>query len=150
MKLNRQCNAPETRDPLTSLVSQFFGNALAEATPSDDNARQHSPRLNVSETNQEFVFAFDLPGVTDQDIQVELHDATLTVTAERPDTRDQSDQETRWHRLEHRYGKYSRAISLPATASDTDIEAVYQAGVLTITVPKRAEAKPAKISVRTA
>jgi HSP20 family protein len=54
------------------------------------------------------------------------------------------------HRLEHRYGQYSRAISLPATAEGAGVEAVYQAGVLTVTVPKRAEAKPAKISVRTA
>ncbi|MGK0304052.1 MAG: HSP20 family protein, partial [Planctomycetota bacterium] len=80
----------------------------------------------------------------------ELHNATLTVTAERPDARDKDDKETRWHRLEHRYGQYSRAISLPTSAANVGVEAVYQAGVLTVTVPKRAEAKPAKISVRTA
>ncbi|MFT7534183.1 MAG: HSP20 family protein [Hyphomicrobiaceae bacterium] len=149
MMLKNQCSVPQTRDPIRSLFSQFFGDSLAETSDSE-TARRHSPRLNVSETDQAFVLAFDLPGVTDKDIQVELQDATLTVTAERLDTRDKDDKETRWHRLEHRYGQYSRAISLPVTAASDGVEAVYQAGVLTVTVPKRAEAKPAKISVRTA
>tara|TARA_R110002072_G_scaffold25443_6_gene85151 strand:- start:96606 stop:97058 length:453 start_codon:yes stop_codon:yes gene_type:complete len=150
MMLKNQCSVPQTSDPFRSLFSQFFGGSLAEPSPDQAPAQRHSPRLNVSETEQAFVLAFDLPGVSDQDIQVELHDSTLTVTAERKDARDENDKETRWHRLEHRYGQYSRAISLAATAAGEGIEAVYQAGVLTVTVPKRAEAKPAKISVRTA
>jgi HSP20 family protein len=150
MMFQNQCSVPQTRDPFRNLFSHFFGDSLAATNQGDDTTRRHSPRLNVSETDREFVLAFDLPGVTDQDIQVELHDSTLTVTAERLDARDESDKETRWHRLEHRYGQYSRAISLPATAEGAGVEAVYQAGVLTVTVPKRAEAKPAKISVRTA
>lgn len=149
MMLKNECSVPQTRDPFRSLFSQFFGDSLTDPGTSAP-ARRHTPRLNVSETDSAFVLAFDLPGVTEQDIEVELHDATLTVSAERKDARDEDDKETRWHRLEHRYGKYSRAISLPKTAAGDGVEAVYQAGVLTVTVPKRPEAKPAKISVRSA
>jgi HSP20 family molecular chaperone IbpA len=86
------CSAPQTRDPFRSL---FFGDSPAETNQSDGTTRCHSPRLNVSETSPEFVLAFDLLGVTDQNIQVELHDSTLMVTAERQDARDEGDTETR-------------------------------------------------------
>jgi HSP20 family protein len=148
MMIKNQCAVPQTRDPFQNLFHRLLGDQISE--PGDAAVRHYSPRTNISETQEAYVFAFDLPGVNDQDIQVELHDKTLKVTAERKDTRDEADKDTRWHRLEHRYGQYSRAITLPAQAAADGVEAVYQAGVLTVTVPKREEAQPAKISVRTA
>jgi len=148
MKLKNQCSLPITRDPFGSLFSQLFDdfNGIRSEERQD---RDTAPRTNIAENDKSYELAFELPGVSEDDINVQLKDKTLTVTAERKDVRDDSDS-TRWHRLEHRYGHYSRAIKLPTDAADADIEAVYEAGVLTVTVPKREEAQPAKITVRKA
>jgi len=180
MMLNNQCSAPQTRDPFQNLLGRLFGDSIGETNSGSASTRRHSPLTNISETNKTYVLSFELPGVAETDIQVQLHDKTLTVTAVRKDIRDvtasnvtasnvtasnagdqvatsdaaasqnSTDNSVRWHRLEHRYGQYSRAISLPANAAIDGVEAVYQLGVLTVTVPKRKEAQPAKITVRTA
>jgi HSP20 family protein len=75
-----------------------------------------------------------------------MQEHTLTVTAERRDDRDEAGK--RWHRVEHRYGQYTRTISLPQDAANSGIEAVYKQGVLSITVPKAPESRPTKIQVR--
>ena len=152
MMTKNQCSLPQIRDPFQHLFSRLLGDPISAAndSPNDATARSYTPRTNISETDKAYVLAFDLPGVTEQDIQVELQDHVLKVSAERKDTRDAQDEGTRWHRLEHRFGQDARAFPLPKNAAPEGIEAVCQAGVLTVTVPKREEAKPAKITVRTA
>ncbi len=149
--LKTKQSLPQIRDPFQSLMGHFFGDALgdlyAASTPSD-----HTPRTNISETDQAYELAFELPGFEESDLHVELHDHTLTVTAERRDDRadddDGDESGRRWHRVEHRYGAHTRAVAMPKDAADDGVEAVYKAGVLTVTVPKQAAAKPARIEVR--
>lgn len=152
---------PHTRDPFQNLFGRLFRDALPELYEGDEAAQATLPRTNISETATAYELAFDLPGVNEADIDVQLHEKTLTVTAERKDVRETNDKaeagdgngaaKTRkWHRVEHRYGSYSRTISLPQDAASDGIEAVYEAGVLTVTVPKQPEAQPARIAVRRA
>jgi HSP20 family protein len=148
MMLKNQCNLPQIRDPFGSLFSRLLQDSIDGSDSSRSTART-TPRTNIAENDTAYELSYELPGVTEQDINVQLQDKTLTVTAERKDARDQT-KDTRWHRMEHRYGQYSRAICLPVDADGEGIEAVYEAGVLTVTVPKRAEAQPAKITVRKA
>ncbi len=133
---------PSLRDPFENLFGRLFGDALQDFYGSEAVAL----RANIAETDQAYELAFEMPGLEEKDIDVQMHDNTLTVTAERRDQREE--QGKRWHRVEHRYGQMSRAIVLPKNASANGIEAVYKQGVLSVTVPKTPESRPNKISVR--
>lgn len=146
-----QTHVPQTRDPFQTLFSRLFSDSLAEFYgDSQSHSNGTAPRTNIVETKNAYELSFELPGVAEEDIDVQLQDKTLTVTAERKDQRENDEDDRRWHRVEHRYGRFSRAISLPQDATADGISAVYKAGVLTVTVPKQPEARPAKITVQTA
>src|SRR6266545_3439156 len=98
------------------------------------------PALDVWETENEMVYAFDLPGIAEEKISVEVEDGSLTVTAERERTNEQSDD--RFYRFERRHGTFTRTIGLPQGVSEDGINADYKNGVLEIHVAKPEQAKP--------
>jgi HSP20 family protein len=103
------------------------------------------PALDVWETPTEVVYAFDLPGIPEEDISVEVKDDTLTVSAERAKTDETS--ENGFYRFERRYGSFARAVGLPQGVDQDHIAARYENGVLEIRVPKPEEQKPKKIEL---
>jgi HSP20 family protein len=103
------------------------------------------PTVDVWETENEVVYAFDLPGVSEDEISVELEDGALTVGATRE--REQKVDEGRYHRYERRFGTFSRTIGLPQGATDADVTAHYEHGVLEVRVAKPEQPKPRKIEV---
>ena len=146
MQKTNQTTLPQTRDPFQNLFQRLFGDTLPELYGVTETSGL--PRANICETETKYELSFELPGVDEKDIQVHMQDQTLMVTAERKDQRETEGK--RWHRVEHRYGQFARTISLPHDATKKGIEAVYQKGVLTVTVPKAPESRPAKIEVRSA
>jgi HSP20 family protein len=104
------------------------------------------PPLDVHETSDRFVITVELPGLSPEDVDISMEDNVLTLTGERRFYSDRSGDEFR--RIERRYGTFARSLTLPATADASAIEASFDAGVLTVTVPKREEAKPRKIQVK--
>jgi HSP20 family protein len=106
------------------------------------------PALDVWETANDVVYAFDLPGLVEDEISIEVADDTLTVTGER--RRETQEEGDRFFRYERRYGSFSRAVGLPAGVDDSKIVASYADGVLEIRVPKPEEAKPRKIQLGSA
>ena len=103
------------------------------------------PTLDVWEAENEVVYAFDLPGIPQDKINVEVEDGALTISAERE--RSQELSTDRFHRFERRFGSFSRTVGLPQGVSEDDIKASYQDGVLQIQVPKPAQPKPKRIQV---
>ena len=103
------------------------------------------PALDVWETDSEVVYAFDLPGLAEDDISIEVQEGSLTVTGERTRTSETSND--RFYRFERRYGTFTRTIGLPQGVSEDAIQASYDSGVLEIHVPKPEEAKPRRIQV---
>ena len=103
------------------------------------------PALDVWETESDVVYAFDLPGIPESEISIEVKDDTLTVSAERGRTEDSSDNG--FYRFERRYGHFARAVGLPQGVDQDHISARYEQGVLEIRVPKPAEATPRKIEL---
>ncbi len=129
---------------LASLQSEMsrFMNGLFEG-PARGATQSWVPPLDVWETDSELVYAFDVPGIPEEKIQIEVADDTLTVTAERVKVADESGD--RYYRFERRYGTFTRAVGLPQGVDEAKIEASYANGVLEIHVPKPEEAKPRKI-----
>ena len=103
------------------------------------------PALDVWETENELVYAFDLPGVPEEKITIEVQDDTLTVSAQREKTAE--DSTDRFYRFERRFGSFSRAVGLPQGVDDSKIQASYRDGVLEIHVAKPEQAKPRRIQV---
>jgi HSP20 family protein len=103
------------------------------------------PPLDVWETDSEVVYAFDLPGIPEEKISVEVKDDMLSVAAEREKVEEVSDE--RAYRFERRFGSFARAVGLPQGVSSDRISARYQDGVLEIRVPKPEEPKARKIAL---
>jgi HSP20 family protein len=103
------------------------------------------PTVDAWETEGELVYAFDLPGVPKDKISVEVEDGTLTVTAERERTEQVSKE--RYHRLERRFGSFTRTVGLPQGVGEDSVTAAYRDGVLEIHVPKPEQVKPRKVEI---
>jgi HSP20 family protein len=104
------------------------------------------PALDVWETPSEVVYAFDLPGIPEDAITIEVKDETLTVSAQREKT--QETDENGFYRFERRYGTFARAVGLPQGIDQDHIAARYENGVLEVRVPKPEEQKPRKIELQ--
>jgi HSP20 family protein len=103
------------------------------------------PALDVWETPGEVVYAFDLPGIPEEDISIEVKDDTLTLSAQRERAEGVADDG--FYRFERRYGSFSRAVGLPQGVDQDAISAHYENGVLEIRVPKPEEQRPKRISL---
>jgi HSP20 family protein len=103
------------------------------------------PTLDVWETAESVVYAFDLPGIAQDQISIEVEDGALTVSATRERSHEIDDE--RFHRLERRVGSFARTVGLPQGVSEESIKASYANGVLEITVPKPEQPKPKRIEI---
>jgi HSP20 family protein len=112
-------------------------------------ARQVSafvPAFEVKETTEAFILKADIPGVAESDLDIAVHSNVLTVSGTRhAEDRKEGDS---FALYERQYGSFSRSFSLPDTADGDRVEAKLDAGVLTLTIWKKAEAKPRKIAVQ--
>jgi HSP20 family protein len=104
------------------------------------------PAFEVKETSEAFVLKGDLPGVAEADLDIAVHSNVLTVSGSRQ-SEERKDGES-FALYERQYGSFSRSFSLPDTADGDRVEAKLEAGVLTLTIWKRAEAKPRKIALK--
>jgi HSP20 family protein len=101
--------------------------------------------------DHELVLKAELPEVSREDIDITVDNGTLTITGEKKFPGDVNDvKEEQCHRVERRYGKFSRSFALPPTLDTTKVGANYRNGVLTVRLPLREEAKPRQIKVEVA
>jgi HSP20 family protein len=103
------------------------------------------PTADVWETDDEVVYAFDLPGIPEERISVELEDGALTISAER--AREHEVEDGKYFRFERRFGSFSRTIGVPQGVNEDAVSAKYEHGVLEVHVPKPEQPKPRKISI---
>jgi HSP20 family protein len=103
------------------------------------------PAVDVWETETEIVYAFDLPGIPEEKISVELDDGALTVSAERE--RVEEDSNDRFYRFERRFGTFQRTIGVPQGVTESDVTADYRVGVLEVHVRKPEQPKPKRIQI---
>jgi HSP20 family protein len=107
--------------------------------------RNWVPALDVWETDNDVVYAFDLPGIPEDKISIEVKDDTLTVSADRE--RHEETSEDGFYRFERRYGTFTRTIALPQGVDESAIKADYKDGVLELHVTKPAQSKPRRIEI---
>lgn len=129
---------------LSDEVERMFRQALG--TREAATAGAWAPALDVEETEDGFTLHVELPGVSPDDVEVSLEENVLTVTGER---RFYDEKETDgFKRIERHFGRFHRSVRLPDRVDVDSVDAQYQDGMLTVTVPKAEEAKPRRIAVR--
>ncbi|GAB4543016.1 MAG: Hsp20/alpha crystallin family protein [Ruegeria sp.] len=106
------------------------------------------PAVNVWQGEEAVAITAELPGVDPEAIDISVKDNVLTIAGQR--TAPETPENARWHRNERSYGRFSRAIRLPFTASDDKVEARMSNGVLRIVVGRPEEDKPRKIEIKAA
>ena len=89
----------------------------------------------------------ELPGVREQDVEVEFADGVLTIRGEKKQERE--DKDRGYYVMERRYGSFLRRIPVPVEIDEERIEARFDHGVLTVTLPKKPETQPRRITIRT-
>jgi HSP20 family protein len=102
------------------------------------------PRVNISEDENNVYVDALVPGIEPQNINLNVMKGTLTLSGERKE----EPGERAWHRRERGTGKFLRAIELPVGVDAERVDARYQSGILTITLPRSEEAKPKKIAIK--
>jgi len=126
------------QNEMSRLMNTFAGG-------NGDTGRSWVPALDVWETDNEVVYAMDLPGIPENDISLEFEGGALTISAER--TRATEVSEEQLYRYERRFGSFSRTIGLPQGVSEDQIRADYNDGVLEIHVTKPEQPKPRRIEI---
>ncbi|MDM8554027.1 Hsp20/alpha crystallin family protein [Desulfococcaceae bacterium HSG7] len=104
------------------------------------------PAVNLTEDQGCYYVRAEIPGVKNDDLELNITDSTLTIGGERKIPKES--EEARYHRRERKAGKFSRAIALPGEINSEKVEAALVNGVLTVTVPKAEKVKPRQITVR--
>jgi HSP20 family protein len=103
------------------------------------------PSVDVWETGDELVYAFDLPGIPEDKISVEYEDGALVVSGARERTAEVEDGS--FYRFERRFGEFSRTVGLPQGVSEDSISADYHDGVLEVHIKKPEQPKPRRIEI---
>jgi len=129
---------------LQEQVNRLFGNVL-EHSAEESNLTSWAPAVDIYETEHELVVKADLPEVDPKELDIRVENNLLTIRGERKF--EKKVNEENYLRVERAYGSFSRSFSLANTVNSEAIKADYQNGVLTLTIPKREEAKPKQIKV---
>ncbi len=118
----------------------------AVTTAESDSRVDWSPRVDISETDKEFLIKAEIPEVDKNDVKITIDDGMVTLRGERKQESEQKDRT--FHRVERYYGSFSRSFSLPDNIDAATAAATFKDGVLSLRIPKREVEKPKGISVQ--
>src|SRR5437016_14664635 len=126
-------------------LANLFEN-FADGTGKDQlMAGTFVPLVDVYEDEHKLVLKLEIPGVNDADLDVRMENNVLTVKGERKFEKEE--KEENFHRIERRYGSFTRTFRLPNTVDGESADANYDKGILSISLAKRPEAKPKQIKI---
>jgi len=130
------------RREIDSLFDDFFSPTLRYQR---ERSNVWSPACDVAEEDGHYMLSIEMPGISKDDIKIEMADNTVTISGERR-FESKGKEDSAWYG-ERRYGRFQRSFALPAGIDADKIEANYQDGVLHLAVPKAESAKPRQIKI---
>src|SRR5271157_468682 len=131
-----------TQREYVRLLKEAFSPMSGETEVS---TRSWAPPVDIYETEDAIVLKAELPGIDPKDVEVRVEDNTLYLKGERNYEKEVNEQN--YHRIERPYGSFARSFSLPNSIDAEKVKAEYKDGLLTLTMPKREEAKPKTIKI---
>ncbi len=126
------------RREMDRLFDKFF-----EVIPFSE--QEFVPSVDISETDKDIIVQAEIPGINPKDLDISLNGRLLTIKGEKKS--EHEEKKENYHKIERKYGAFSRTLELPADVDPDKVEAVYKDGVLKITLPKIESGK--KIEVKT-
>ena len=129
-------------------INRIFGDAYTRRFEDGDLTQRGEwlPPVDIYENaDQEIVLKAELPGIAREDIDLRVENNTLTLRGERK--REAEIKQDQYHRVERSFGSFTRSFSLPSRVDTDKVRAEFKDGVLSITLPVKAEAKPRQIEV---
>jgi HSP20 family protein len=132
-----------TQDNFNRLFNETF-RSLFDRTES--GVQTWAPAVDIYEDDQNLVLKAELPGFDPKDVEVRIEDGTLYLKGQRKFESDVKKEN--YHRIERSYGSFARTFSLPGSINADSVKAEYKDGVLTLTMPKKEEAKPKTIKIQ--
>ncbi|HVJ04191.1 MAG TPA: Hsp20/alpha crystallin family protein [Candidatus Saccharimonadales bacterium] len=130
------------QDRMNRLFNDQFGPVASQESLA---AGSFVPPVDVYEDEQGIRLKMEVPGIEEKDIDIQLENNLLTVRGERK--LESETKEENYHRIERRYGSFTRSFTLPNTVNPEEVKAGYSKGVLTINLGKKVEARPKQIKV---
>jgi HSP20 family protein len=144
--LNRRgyTNPVSAFEALNRAFAPIFG---GDASPEEHEAatRSWAPRVDVMENAEAYQVTAELPGIKKEEVEITLENNVLSLKGERKFEKDVN--QDNYHRIERVYGPFARSFTLPTRVAQDRVEAKFDNGLLTITIPKVAEARPKKIEI---
>jgi HSP20 family protein len=131
-----------TRDRFNRLFNESFSRFFEDG---EWGTRNWMPPVDVYETDQSVVVKAELPGVDPKDVEARVEDGTLYLKGQRKFENEVKQDD--YHQIERAYGSFMRSFALPSSVNADKVTAEYKDGVLTLTLPKREEAKPKTIKI---
>ena len=138
-------------EPLREIDDMFDRYTRAMGWPSNRGQElittgDWSPRVDISETANEFVIKAEIPEVKKEDVKVSVDKGVLTIQGERKQEKEEKGK--KFHRVERYYGSFVRSFTLPDNVDETKIKATFKDGMLNLQVPKSTEPKHKAIEVK--
>lgn len=138
-------------EPLREIEDMFDRYTRAMGWPSNRGQElittgDWSPRVDISETDNEFVVKAEIPEVKKEDVKVSVDNGVLTIQGERKQEKEEKGGKS--HRVERYYGSFVRSFTLPDNVDETKVKATFKDGMLNLKIPKTAETKPKAIEVK--
>jgi HSP20 family protein len=131
---------------LQSEMNRLFNTAFEGPTNGGQGAmRRWMPAMDLLESGDDFVLRADLPGMSEDEVSIELEDSTLTISGERKAEHETEDGG--FYRVERATGAFSRSLTLPKGVDAEAVTARFDRGVLEVRIPKPQERKPRRISI---
>jgi HSP20 family protein len=128
---------------MNRLFGTFFESPEGDA--GGGTTRRWIPAMDLVEEGEHFVLRADLPGVREDDVNIEVEDNVLTISGERKS--EQEDRKEGYHRVERAVGRFSRSLTLPEGVDPDSIQAQFENGVLTVRIPKPQERKARRVAI---
>ena len=126
-------------------MNRLFNNLFDTPTVASAPARRFAPATDLIESDTHYILRADLPGLSENDVNIELDGNVLSVSGERKSEHEHRGQG--YYRVERSYGSFRRSLRLPEGVDAQAIKATFDKGVLEITVPKPEQAKPHKVQI---
>jgi len=128
-------------------VSNRLARLFDDSTLRRNDGTLWSPPVSVAETAEALVFSVELPGLSEDQVSIELENDVLTISGDKTEVRTEGDEESKYHLWERSYGAFRRSFSLPRAVSGAEATAHFDKGVLEVRLPKAPEAKGRKIEI---
>lgn len=129
-------------------INRLFDNFLRSGSPAEETmaTSYFAPAVDIAEQENEYIVNVELPGVAKGDVKISVESNILTIKGEKKQEKEEKNKN--FHRVERSYGSFQRSFTLPSTVKNDKIDAVFNSGILTVTMPKSEEAKPKQIEVK--